>query len=120
MFPPKLSIQSYDIGVILGNALDNGIEACRRLKEKDRQAEVFIRLCSLQKGSLLILKVENSFDGWIVRRGRNEFPATEKDDKNSHGLGLANIKSTVEKYQGAMDFRVEGKVFTLSVMMKNE
>lgn len=120
MFPQKLSIQSYDIGVILGNALDNGIEACRRLKEKDRQAEVFIRLCSLQKGSLLILKVENSFDGWIVRRGRNEFPATEKDDKNSHGLGLANIKSTVEKYQGAMDFRVEGKVFTLSVMMKNE
>jgi len=45
---------------------------------------------------------------------------TEKADKNSHGLGLANIKSTVEKYQGAMDFRIEGKVFILSVMMKNE
>ena len=120
MFPQELHIRSYDIGVILGNALDNGIEACRRMSEKDAHAEVFIRLSSLQKGNLLILKVENSFDGWIARKGQDEFPVTGKADKNSHGIGLANIKSTAEKYQGAMDFRVEGKVFILSVMMKNE
>lgn len=120
MFPQELHIRSYDIGVILGNALDNGIEACRRMSEKDAHAEVFIRLSSLQKGNLLILKVENSFDGWIARKGQDEFPVTGKADKNSHGIGLANIKSTAGKYQGAMDFRVEGKVFILSVMMKNE
>ena len=31
-FPEKLFIQSYDIGIILGNALDNALEACRKLK----------------------------------------------------------------------------------------
>ena len=82
-------------------------------------ADVFIRISSLQKGNLLILKVKNSFDGRLVRR-QEEFPVTDKADRKSHGIGLANIKSTAEKYQGTMDFKVNGRVFILSVMMKNE
>ena len=120
MLPQGLEIHSYDIGVILGNAVDNAMEACRKLKAKEPGADAFIRLCSLQKGNLLILKVENSFDGWLVRRRQEEFPITDKADKSSHGIGLANIKSTAEKYQGTMDFKVNGRVFILSVMMKNE
>ena len=120
MLPQGLEIHSYDIGVILGNAVDNAMEACRKLKAKEPEADAFIRLCSLQKGNLLILKVENSFDGWLVRRRQEEFPITDKADKSSHGIGLANIKSTAEKYQGTMDFKVNGRVFILSVMMKNE
>lgn len=119
-FPQNLKIRSYDIGVVLGNALDNAIEACQKLKKEDARADTFIRLSSLQKGSLLILKVENSFDGRLVKKQKEDFPATEKADKNAHGIGLANIKSTAEKYQGTMDFRIEGRVFILSVMMKSE
>ena len=37
-----------------------------------------------------------------------------------HGMGLANIKNTVEKYHGTMDYMVKGRVFILSMMMKNE
>ena len=120
LFPQGLEIHSYDIGVILGNAMDNAIEACRKLKAKEPEAGAFIRVSSLQKGNLLILKVDNSFDGRLVRRRQGEFPITDKTDKKSHGLGLANIKSTAEKYQGTMDFRVKDRVFILSVMMKNE
>lgn len=120
LIPQKLEIQSFDIGVIIGNALDNAIEACRRLREKEPEEKAFIRLGSLQKGKLLILKVENSFDGRQVKKRQSGLPATDKADKNVHGLGLANIKSTAEKYQGAMDFKIEGRVFILSVMMKNE
>ena len=120
MFPQELKIRSYDIGVILGNALDNAIEACRRLKEKERDADAFIRLGSLQKRDLLILKVENSFDGRLAGERPDGFLASDKTDKDSHGIGLANIKSTAEGYQGTMDYRVEDRVFILSVMMKNE
>ncbi|MCX4321154.1 MAG: ATP-binding protein [Lachnospiraceae bacterium] len=119
LFIRELKIQSYDIGVILGNSLDNAIQACRKLKEKEPQADAFIRLCSMEKGNLLILKVENSFDGKLIRNYQEEFPLTDKEDKKTHGLGLFNIKSTAEKYQGTMDFKVEGKVFILSVMLKN-
>ena len=119
-FPEKLFIQSYDIGIILGNALDNAMEACRKLKVKETDAEAFIRISSFQKRELFFLKVENSFDGRLVRRRQEEFPVTDKADRENHGIGLANIKSTAEKYQGTMDFRVKDRVFILSVMMKNE
>ena len=119
-FPEKLFIQSYDIGIILGNALDNAMEACRKLKAEEPGAEAFIRISSFQKRELFFLKVENSFDGRLLRRRQNEFPVTDKADRENHGIGLANIKSTAEKYQGTMDFKVKGRVFILSVMMKNE
>ncbi len=119
-FPEKLFIQSYDIGIILGNTLDNAMEACQKLKAKEPEAETFIRISSFQKRELFFLKVENSFDGRVVRRPQNEFPMTDKADRENHGIGMINIKSTAEKYRGTMDFKVKGRVFILSVMMKNE
>lgn len=120
VFPQDLKIHSYDIGIILGNAVDNAVWACRKLKEKEPEAEAFIRFVSMQKGNLLVLKVENSFDGKLVRKPREEFPVTDKPDKENHGMGLVNIKNTVEKYHGTMDYMVKGRVFILSMMMKNE
>jgi len=120
VFPQDMRIHSYDIGIILGNAVDNAVRACQKLKEKEPEAEVFIRFVTLQKGNLLVLKLENSFDGKLVRRPREEFPMTDKPDKENHGMGLANIKNMVEKYHGTMDYMVKGRVFILSMMMKNE
>ncbi len=120
VFPQDLKIHSYDIGIILGNAVDNAVQACRKLKEKEPEADAFIRFVTLQKGNLLVLKVENSFDGKLVREPQAEFPITDKPDRENHGIGLANIKNTVEKYHGTMDFMVKGRVFILSMMMKNE
>lgn len=120
VFPQDLKIHSYDIGIILGNAVDNAVRACRKLKEKEPGADAFIRFVTLQKGNLLVLKVENSFDGKLVRKPGEEFPVTDKTDKENHGMGLANIKNTVEKYHGTMDYMVRGRVFILSMMMKNE
>ncbi len=66
------------------------------------------------------MKVENSFDGRLAGERPDGFLASDKTDKDPHGIGLANIKSTAEGYQGTMDYRVEDRVFILSVMMKNE
>lgn len=120
LLPCDLVIQSYDIGVILGNALDNAMEACRKLKEKEPEAKTFIRLSSVRKDKLLIFKIENSFDGTLKRKRQAGLPETDKVDKKLHGIGLANIKNTAEKYQGTMDYKIDGRVFILSVMMKNE
>lgn len=120
LLPSDLVIQSYDVGVILGNALDNAMEACRKLKEKEPEAKTFIRLSSFQKDKLLIFKIENSFDGTLKRKRQAGLPETDKADKKVHGIGLANIKNTAEKYQGTMDYKIDGRVFILSVMIKNE
>lgn len=119
LFPETLYIQSYDMGVILGNALDNALEACRRLHENEREARLFIRLSSFQKGNMFFLEIENSFDGKIIRKAQAEFPETDKTDKKAHGIGLMNIRNAVQKYHGAVDWLAKDKVFTLSVMMQN-
>ena len=120
LFPENLMIQSYDIGVIIGNALDNAIEACKKQKAAEQGAETFIRLYSFSKRKMFFIRVENSFDGEVIRRQGAEFPATTKPDKKVHGIGLTNIKNTAEKYHGGVDWAVKNKVFTLTVMLKNE
>ena len=120
LFSENMHIQSYDIGVIIGNALDNAIEACRKLKAEQQDAETFIRISSFTRGKMFFIEVENSFNGKVRRKKQSEFPVTEKSDNRAHGMGLANIKHTAEKYHGGVDWTAEGKVFMLSVMMKNE
>lgn len=120
IFPKGLHIRSYDIGMILGNALDNAMEACVKLKKKDAAAGTFIRLTSLSRGQLLLLKAENSFDGNILRRPYTEFPVSDKEDKGMHGIGMMNIKSAAEKYQGTVDWKIKGGTFILAVMLRND
>ncbi len=120
LFPGNLLIQSYDIGIILGNALDNAIEACRRLKEKEADAEAFIKVSSFQKGKMIFIEIENSFDGNVIRKRQSEFPVTGKTDREVHGIGLINVKNAAEKYHGAVEWSVNRKVFTLSIMLQNE
>lgn len=120
VFPQTLLIQSYDIGIILGNALDNAIEACRRFKDKEPEAELFIRLYSFQKGKMFFIEAENSFDGKVIRKRHAEFPVTDKDNKEAHGIGFSNMRKAAEKYHGAVDWSAHDHIFTLSVMMQNE
>ncbi len=129
LFLEHMPIQSYDIGVILGNALDNAMEGCMRLKEEYPAAKPLIRLSSLQRGRYFFLEIANSFDGKLSLNGGSEFPATRKKDRHLHGIGLENMKKTAEKYGGTVDYSIEGNpdannsrsgyaIFTLSVMMK--
>ena len=120
LFPEDLQIQAYDMAVILGNALDNAIEACERLRQKEPEAETVIHISSYCRDRMLFIEMENSFDGRVVHRDGREFPETSKTDREMHGIGLANIRDSVQKYQGAVDWEVRGKYFRLIVMMKNE
>lgn len=120
IFYSDLLIRGYDIGIILGNALDNAIEACRKLKRENPDADAFIRLISFRKEKMFFIDISNSFNGSLIKKQKSEFPATDKEDNLVHGMGLINIKNAVEKYHGAVDWSVNNQIFTLSIMMKNE
>ena len=96
LFSDEMHIQSYDIGVMIGNALDNAMEACRKLKAEDPEAETFIRLTSFKKGKMIFIEVENSFNGRVVKKKQSEFQVTDKTDKREHGNGLLNNKNLAE------------------------
>lgn len=109
--PEKLNIDDFDITVILGNLLDNAIEACCKLEEEKREIVLSLRLV---KNQFFVL-IENPFNGKI--RWKHGRPLTDKEDRSNHGIGLQNVKRVVEKYNGIMEMSEENKIFRVKIML---
>lgn len=118
LFPPHLEMEYYDLGVILGNALDNAIEACQTSYRLNPQAELFIRVSSFFRENMLFLQIENSFSGKLEIHPSTKLPLTGKSDSLLHGIGLGSIKATAEKYFGTIQWTAQHQIFTLTVMLK--
>ncbi|QOX63367.1 GHKL domain-containing protein [Anoxybacterium hadale] len=106
----SIGIPSFDLTIILGNLLDNAIEAAARVGE-NRYLNVKIRL---DKGRLLI-QVENPYKGEI--KGSNGKLLTTKADNENHGIGLDSIKKTIQKYDGTMDIHYADNIFCVSLLL---
>ncbi len=99
-------IDNYDLCVIFTNLLDNAIEAVKDLKQEDKK----ITLKSTVEINILFFSVENRYEGSIHMI--NGLPVTKKNNKRFHGIGLSNVKKSIEKYGGDIEFRTEGGRFT--------
>lgn len=119
MLADTVTIKAYDMGIILNNGLDNAVEACMRLQEKQPDAQAYITIRSFRAKNMLFIEIENSFDGAARPCGDGGIPISTKKDKEVHGIGLKNIRKCAVKYGGEMDCIVEGNKFTLSVMVRS-
>lgn len=86
--PMALAVAPMDVAAILGNALDNAIEACERIEEGARRIELSL----VQQESALLCKIVNSVPQNTLTL------ATTKDDVENHGFGLESIRATLAKY----------------------
>ena len=109
--PEKLNIRPFDLSVVLGNLLDNAIEAACKCKDK------FINLSVEFDRNVLYISISNSFDGKLNYDGFKL--RTDKDDKENHGIGLSSVQKTLEKYNGAMEFHHKGSEFYTDVLIYN-
>ena len=105
-------IAPLDLVTILGNAMDNAIEACMRVPEGQR----FIQVRTMQQDGFSILSFSNSCDGRTFLCGK--LLLTRKRDPENHGFGLANIRRTVEKYEGEMNWHADEEEFTLTLLFQ--
>ncbi len=119
MLSDAVMIKAYDMGIILNNGLDNAVEACIRMREKQPDAEAYIMIRSFRAKNMYFIEIENSFDGTALFDKDSGFPISTKEDKEVHGIGLRNIRKCAAKYGGDVDCIVKGNKFTLSVMVKS-
>lgn len=107
-----LPISDVDLCVILGNLLDNAIEACRQIEPGQR----WLRLYFDTQGEQLYLSIQNAAKEILNFNERN-YISTKRGD---HGLGLKRVKLLLEKYQGFLNLQNEPGIFAAEVSVPLE
>ena len=105
-------ISDIDLSVILGNSLDNAIEATAQTEDINRRV---ISLSLKTEKGLLSIKLKNPITGPLITRN-GQYLSTKSDHKN-HGLGLSSIRLLVEKYQGLMQIDTTENTFSLTILL---
>jgi len=112
--PSSLNIETTDIAAILGNLLDNALDAVAQVEERTVKLDI-----EYGRKALFIL-VENSFDGvveYVQEGGAREKRLVTRKSGGDHGQGFRNIRRAMEKYDGYMDIAYEGNVFSVTVLL---
>lgn len=107
--PERLILHSFDLNVVLGNLLDNAIEASVQSEGKRLKLSMV-----LEKGILFINIWNSCLENSDGKRKRWE---TTKADKANHGIGLQNVQRIVEKYHGDMELTCENGHMEVDIMM---
>ncbi len=109
----KNSIKPVDMCIILSNALDNAIEANKKISDPEKR---YIRLKMHGTESFTVISISNPADAEYVKPSGGGFSTSKKDTEN-HGFGLKSIKNTATKYNGEMLTKFEDGVFSLIIRL---
>lgn len=101
-----------DTGVLFGNLIDNAIEAAEKSKDKKIVLEIS------EKGEYLSILLSNSIDESVLESNANL--ETTKTDKEYHGIGVKNIKGTVMKYDGMIQYYEENSMFFCHILFEQD
>lgn len=107
--PADLPIPLFDMSALLGNIIDNALEATDYVEEKRIKIDIDY------SNGLLICAVTNSYDGHLKRDNRGI--VSRKDNTSKHGHGLKSIQTIVDKYKGQIDIHFTDKMFTIKVLL---
>ena len=107
--PERLSVEDVDLCVILGNLLDNALEACAQVEKEKR----FLRLYLTVNKSQLYFSVQNA------AKEEPDFEASRyiSRKRGNHGLGMKRVKAAVDKYDGYLNLANEPGIFAAEVTM---
>lgn len=104
-----LNIHPFDLNVVLGNLMENAIEAAYKTDEQ------YLSLDLRQHKNLLLLTIKNSYCGPL--REKEGIFFSQKADITNHGYGLKNVKRIVEKYNGVMEISHTDSIFCVDIML---
>ncbi|MDY6392729.1 MAG: ATP-binding protein [Bacilli bacterium] len=102
-----------DIYSLLGNILDNAIEATVQLPEGQRSISLTVK----KAHGFAHINADNPYMEKNLRFGQDGLPLTSKENKANHGYGIKSIAYVAEKYHGDLSIKAEDGVFSLSVMI---
>lgn len=105
-------LTDLDFTIILGNILDNAIEA--------QDAEIagkYLTVSITQAGTYLVIQCENPY--LANPRKKNGHLITSKKDSEFHGIGLINVSEVCERYGGDFHYSYDNSIFTVRILLPN-
>ena len=109
LIPSDIIIEYCDITILLGNLLDNSMEAAKG------EVGSWIKAKILYRQKRLNIRVANTYSNELICQ--DSLFQTNKQDKEKHGYGLKNVQEVVERYDGVMEARGEKGVFTVNIAL---
>ena len=108
---PASAIDSMDICILIGNALENAYTACLRLESGKGK----IRLLCKRETNFLSIVVQNTFDGQLKFSDDKTMLSMKRD--NEIGIGLLSMKSICDRYGGVMEYNWTDDTFNIMFMI---
>ena len=109
VLPAALSVEDVDLCVLLGNLLDNALEACDRIPPDQR----FLRVYMVVNRSQLYISVQNSAKDELNFNERNYI----SQKRGNHGLGMKRVKALTDKYEGYLTLANEPGIFAAELTL---
>lgn len=111
LVPKELAVSEVDLCIIIGNLLDNAMEACEKEPEKEKR---FIRVYIDILKEQLYIYVANSMTNDIKKLGKSYLTTKAA----GHGFGLVRVDRVVARYNGYLNRQHEEGVFATEIMLK--
>ncbi len=112
VLPEHLPVNDVEVTGILGNLLDNSIEACINTERKQDPPQIKVLL--KPQRSMFHIHVENSSSGNYLYKFNGQLESTKTDAKH-HGRGLTNVREIAERHSGFCNITAEKDSFTVDV-----
>ncbi|WP_349943856.1 GHKL domain-containing protein [Lacrimispora sp. BS-2] len=112
--PRVMKIKDEDLGVLLGNAFDNAVEASEYVKQG--KGEIWIEITH-EKGYLYIF-VRNRYQGKIEHNKGHRL--VSRKEEAFHGWGIYSMEKIAKKYHGRMELDWEGDIFSLETILYDD
>lgn len=108
--PKELPIPEVEFCAMLGNLLENALNATEKVTEEKRRIDV---VSSMLSDTMLGLSVTNPYVG-KVRFDRDHLPVSRVP---GHGVGMPSVAATVKRYNGDMDITAKDGIFSVNIML---
>lgn len=106
-----IPMEDADFVVLLGNLLDNAIEAVEQCEAENRRIWMSIQ----NANEMFLLRMKNTYK--VTPQRKKERFLTQKADEKSHGVGIESVKRIAEKYEGDVQFTYEQGIFEVSLVI---
>lgn len=103
--PEILFVTAADLYVLIGNLMDNAIEACKSLPQEDRKISLKLKT----HNCILFFELSNPYSDGHLHRIRNRY----------HGYGLKNVARCVEKYNGKLEVSKKDGIFQVTAYLNS-